>query len=678
MSIVDEDIVAMEGNYRNDINEELMDSFNVILDRDVISNDFDEEIEPLFQDSSLNISVDHEKTDTSFNELLLIYRNTFERNKILEKEIQEKEKEVCTLKHDKQQLELASKAMETPLSVNEQKDKDLTEKEMEIGILKREKEEMVKKSQDMEKMLQEEIGEHDKLKRMGERERIELNEKNRELDEKLFMKETTLKQELKINKENIEHIEEQHKKDKQTEQQLLQEKHQSIQNEHVEKINELSGRLEDSEKRLEEKEYDMKEKDNTIKELEDLLKRLKEEEGSSKEKVDKDLKEDDVKKDNEQDNEEIRKSEEMMKKEMEEKEQLREQNKKQEECIVRLQGNIQKKTETLKKTQDRIRLLEESVGEYMDENVKCKNENKVYQQRIKNLENKDEHATQNKEINKLKEDFNKFKNSVSKELTELKGKVSSENIIPRMKSSLSTENRFSSLRFTNNAEEEDEHTSECSSDEGDADVPKSPRTRSRRRRKQATKLNVMPGLGTYSQAVADGKKNVVFSTSLTRDIDVNDFNRCSKEGIKTHFIRFRGKKICHIKNYLQTHLTEEKPDSTIILAGGNDLPVNQVEHSPVAKIAEDVIEAGRICKQNGANSVAISSIPPRESFHFQIYRKELNDLLRVLCERNGFEFIDNKNIILKDHVLRDGVHLNMSGTELLRQNFLSHVNNIMG
>ena len=378
-----------------------------------------------------------------------------------------------------------------------------------------------------------------------------------------------------------------------------------------------------------------------------------------------------------------KKSEEMMKKEMEEKEQLREQNKRQEECIVRLQGNIQKKTENLKKTeelercaQDRIRLLEESVGEYMDENVKCKNENKVYQQRIKNLmEDKGENATQNKEINKLKEDLNKFKNSVSKELTELKGKVSSENIIPRMKSSLSTENRFSSLRFVNNAEEEDEHTSECSSDEGDADVPQSPRTRSRRRRKQAKKLNVVPGVGTYSQAVA-GVKNVVFSTSLTRDIDVNDFNRCSKEGIKTHFIRFRGKKICHIKNYLQTHLTEEKPDNTIILAGGNDLPVNRVEHSPVAKIAEDIIEAGRICKQNGANSVAISSIPPRQSFHFQIYRKELNDLLRVLCERNGFGFIDNKNIILKDHVLRDGVHLNMSGTELLRQKNLSHVNNM--
>lgn len=235
-------------------------------------------------------------------------------------------------------------------------------------------------------------------------------------------------------------------------------------------------------------------------------------------------------------------------------------------------------------------------------------------------------------------------------------------------------NRFNPLRFDTNGEEKEESSSDGTSD-GDVDTPPTPETRSRRRRR-AKKLKVVPGLDTYSQSVSGVKKAIVFSTSLTRDIDEKTFNRSCKEGNKTHFIRFNGKKMCHIKNYIPTHLNEEHPDTAIILGGGNDLPTSKVEHSPVARIAGDIIEAGRLCRQNGVTKIAISSIPPRMFFHFQLYRKELNDLLRVQCASNGFDFIDNKNIILKDHLLRDGIHLNAYGTEVLRGNFLNFLNNL--
>ena len=90
-------------------------------------------------------------------------------------------------------------------------------------------------------------------------------------------------------------------------------------------------------------------------------------------------------------------------------------------------------------------------------------------------------------------------------------------------------------------------------------------------------------------------------------------------------------------------------------------------------MAEDLIEAARTCRQNGATKVAISSITPRSSFHFQLYRKQLNDQLRELCTDNGFDFIDSNEIVLKNHILRDGVHLNNAGTELLRRNFLNYL-----
>ena len=53
----------------------------------------------------------------------------------------------------------------------------------------------------------------------------------------------------------------------------------------------------------------------------------------------------------------------------------------------------------------------------------------------------------------------------------------------------------------------------------------------------------------------------------------------------------------------------------------------------------------------------------------------MNDLLRKECLRYGFKFIDNSNIVLSKHILRDGVHLNGAGTDILRDNFLKYINN---
>ena len=232
------------------------------------------------------------------------------------------------------------------------------------------------------------------------------------------------------------------------------------------------------------------------------------------------------------------------------------------------------------------------------------------------------------------------------------------------------------MRFQVNGEEKEESSTTGSSDEADVESPPTPRTRRRRRKRRAKKLTVVPGLDTYSQAVSGEKSHIVFSTSLTRDIDENEFNRSCEEGNKTEFIRFRGKKINYIKKNITTHLNRVHPYSVTLLGGGNDLPVSQVAVSPVFRIVKDIIEAGHVCKDNGVNTVAISSIPPRKFFHFQLYRKVANDLLRVECAKHGFVFIDSKGIVMREHLLRDGVHLNPSGTEVLRKIFLEFINNM--
>ena len=91
-------------------------------------------------------------------------------------------------------------------------------------------------------------------------------------------------------------------------------------------------------------------------------------------------------------------------------------------------------------------------------------------------------------------------------------------------------------------------------------------------------------------------------------------------------------------------------------------------------VANDIIEGGLICRRYGVTNIMISRVLPRVNFYFQLYRKQLNDMLRDLCETHGFIFIENRNIILKDHLVKDGVHLNYVGSDLLFNNFQDILN----
>ena len=130
---------------------------------------------------------------------------------------------------------------------------------------------------------------------------------------------------------------------------------------------------------------------------------------------------------------------------------------------------------------------------------------------------------------------------------------------------------------------------------------------------------------------------------------------------------------------MDTHLDEQRPESVILLAGGNDLweCARRINPTPVREIADHIIEAGKTCKRYNVENIYISSVLPRSSFYLQLKRKELNTILRDLCEENDFIFIDNKNIILSEHISNDGVHLNNVGSDLLANNFLHHLNSGM-
>ena len=202
-------------------------------------------------------------------------------------------------------------------------------------------------------------------------------------------------------------------------------------------------------------------------------------------------------------------------------------------------------------------------------------------------------------------------------------------------------NQFQSLRFTNN---------QTTPTHSAHDIP------------------IRPGINSYSDVVRSSEKVSVFSTSITKHVDVQRLNKEYKGG-KARIHRFHGKKARHMKHYIPVHMEEDHPDTCVIIAGGNDLP----EETSPAKIANELIEAGITCKNRGASKVIIGSVLPRSDFYCQIKRAEVNRILKDLCAIHEFVFMNNGNMSLS-YVSHDGVHLNSRGSELLLFNLLWYLN----
>ena len=183
---------------------------------------------------------------------------------------------------------------------------------------------------------------------------------------------------------------------------------------------------------------------------------------------------------------------------------------------------------------------------------------------------------------------------------------------------------------------------------------------------------IPPGTSMYSEAVRDGKKAMIFSTSMTRDIQYNEFNKHFKDGT-AHFRRFHGDRAKHIKTYLPTHLKDEQPDTVIIIIGGNDLKTSREKPTPVVEIANHIIDAAQVCKDYEVNNIFIASVITRQKPYMAKRCEELNTILQGLCQLYNFNFIDNSPIT-HEYLSRDGVHLTKDGTYYLADHFLDALN----
>ena len=170
------------------------------------------------------------------------------------------------------------------------------------------------------------------------------------------------------------------------------------------------------------------------------------------------------------------------------------------------------------------------------------------------------------------------------------------------------------------------------------------------------------------QGMRSTEKAIIFSSSITRGVKPNGFNKLYKGVAK--FERFNGRTIHDIKSYIPVHLQREQYDSAVIVAGGNDLSKGNIM---VDTVAQDIIEAGLVCREHMVRKVYICSVLPRRNARYQERRETLNMILKELCKIFGFVFIGNENITLQ-HIDRDNVHLNESGSSNLCRNVVRCLN----
>ncbi len=115
---------------------------------------------------------------------------------------------------------------------------------------------------------------------------------------------------------------------------------------------------------------------------------------------------------------------------------------------------------------------------------------------------------------------------------------------------------------------------------------------------------------------------------------------------------------------------ELRADTIIINAGSNDL-ANERFVSP-KEVSDRIAALATKCTDHGVTKIMISPITPRRGIENR--RKETNRLLRNLCEKKNYTYIDNSDISWHD-LHTDKIHLSRDGLMAMEDILISYINN---
>ena len=130
-------------------------------------------------------------------------------------------------------------------------------------------------------------------------------------------------------------------------------------------------------------------------------------------------------------------------------------------------------------------------------------------------------------------------------------------------------------------------------------------------------------------------------------------------------------------NTKQLTLVDETPQTVVIHIGSNDIMESKIKQINLDDLAQKVRDIGLKCRPYVFRNMAILSILVSNSIPLNQIILKVNNILKVLCATNGFNFICNDEIG-REMVWKDGLHLTNDGTAMLADNFTKYLNINLG
>ena len=134
---------------------------------------------------------------------------------------------------------------------------------------------------------------------------------------------------------------------------------------------------------------------------------------------------------------------------------------------------------------------------------------------------------------------------------------------------------------------------------------------------------------------------------------------------------FSGANITDMEDYLKPILRKE-PNKIILHVGTNNL-----KHLSAKRVAEGIANlTTQIEEDSPATSIVIFSILPRarsDKSELSAKTTEANKLIKAICSKNQWAFIDHKSVNLSCLNTR-GLHLNRKGTSIVAKNISKYIN----
>ena len=180
-------------------------------------------------------------------------------------------------------------------------------------------------------------------------------------------------------------------------------------------------------------------------------------------------------------------------------------------------------------------------------------------------------------------------------------------------------------------------------------------------------VNVVTQNKKYAERKKKMTKSVIISDSITKRINMIKLNNRLENGNALKRA-FPGATASQLNHYVQATIKEDKPDTIIICAGTNNLTKKK---QSVQDTSMEIIDIVETCRRGGVQTIFISSLTCRPSYQREI--NEINNLLKYYADIYNFTFIDNVRI-RKEHLWKDGVHLNDEGISILTNNYITHLN----